>query len=397
MKILFISAVFPYPLHSGGQIRIYNLLKSLSKKHQITLLSFIRNENEKKLTGNLPFIPRIEIVFRGKVWRLEYLSKALFGDYPLLLASYDNELMRRKIYEELSIAKYDLIHIEPGYVWPSLPRTNLPVVVSEHNIESVIYGEYAKASSIFLRLLFKWDVAKLKFWEKKIWQKASAITAVSSEEANEIKNNLEKDRVAIVPNGVDTNILKFNPHEKVYPEKPKLLFVGNFTWLQNRDAIRFLLTDIWPKIYEKYPGGILRIVGPHLPENLKKLTKQPGVDLRGEIKDIKEEYNWADIMLAPIRIGGGTKFKILEAMAVGLPVVTSLLGAAGLGVEPDKHLSIANNNEEILNKVDELLNNQTKRQEMVRQARKLIEQNYRWEEISKKLEIVWQKSLFSSK
>ena len=122
MNILFVSAVLPFPLHSGGQIRIYNILKRLSKRHRITLLSFIREEGERDLAKHLDFCQSVRMVMRGRAWQPKYVFGSVLGKYPLLLASYDNAAMRQAIRDTVLRDQIDLIHLEPFYVWPALPK-----------------------------------------------------------------------------------------------------------------------------------------------------------------------------------------------------------------------------------------------------------------------------------
>lgn len=393
MKVLFISAVFPYPLHSGGQIRIYNLLKQLSQRHEITLVSFIRQAREANLGSALPFIKRIKTALRGHVWQCQYLWSALVGSYPLLLASYDNEAMRRAVGEELGQGDYDLIHLEPGYVWPSVPVTQLPVVIAEHNIESTVYAGFAQ--KFFFRPLvplLNFDVRKLKHWEKRIWRQANQITTVSPEDAQIVKNTIPEARVTVVPNGVDIINFVFHPKAKLNLNKLKFLFVGNFTWLQNRDAVSYLLKDWWPQIKQQFEGSKLTIVGPALPNNLRELANQPTVTLAGEISDIRRVYREADIMLAPLRIGGGTKFKVLEAMAVGLPVVTTAVGAMGFEMEQGKHLWLAETSLQAVGAIEKIVKETTGREMILKAGRELIQKKYNWQGIADRLNGVWQRA-----
>ncbi|MFZ5845288.1 MAG: hypothetical protein ACOY0S_02360, partial [Patescibacteria group bacterium] len=165
MKILFVSAILPYPLHSGGQIRIYHLLKQLALHHKISLFAFIRDPEERTLVRHLSFCRKVELVLRGRAWQPRYLISAL-GKYPFLLSTYNSHQMRLRLQKELETEKYDLIHLEPFYVWPALPRTHFPLVVAEHNIEYRVYSDYVRRSPwIPLRPLMYADVLKLRFWE----------------------------------------------------------------------------------------------------------------------------------------------------------------------------------------------------------------------------------------
>lgn len=388
MRILFVSAVFPYPLYSGGQIRIYNLLKELSKNHEISLFSFIRSDAEQQYTDKLSFCKRVETVYRGYAWQPKYVLRALVGSYPFLLSTYVNKQMQNVLKNAIQSQSYDLIHLEPGYVWPSLPAHSIPVVVGEHNIEHTIYEQYVRQFPIVpLRSLLFADVLKLMFWEKKIWQSANHVVAVSEDDKNYIGGIVDPAKISVVPNGVDLQQFPF-VQKKEKGEAPTFLFVGNFLWMQNLDAVKFLIADIWPAIKEMYPKGTLRIVGKRMPEYLRRRVSD-GIILLEHVEEIVDEYKKADILLAPIRIGGGTKFKILEAMASGVPVVTTKKGAEGLDIIHGKDVYLADSVDEVIVAVRELLTNASKRNAMIRAARDVIEEKYSWKHIAKKLDVIW--------
>lgn len=393
MNILFVSAVLPYPLYSGGQVRVYNLLKKLAATHEITLASFIRHEAEKKLGAHLSFCKKVIPVYRGRAWRPEYIARALVGAYPWLLATYDNEEMRSVIARELATGEYDVVHIEPGYVWPSIPETTVPIVVGEHNIEHHIYEGYAKQSQLlFARPFFRHDVAKLVAWEKKIWQAADAVVTVSPDDKKEVEQITGRNTVDVAPNGVDVDEFVFQKQKPIHAEAPVFLFVGNFLWMQNRDALNVVLDDMWERVREVYPQATLRVVGKHLRGELRrKVARAPGVTLFEDVSEIHEEFIRSDILLAPIRIGGGTKFKILEAMAAGTPVITTLVGAKGLAVTHGVELMIAEDSESTMRAIGTLLSDPKETANLRIRARKKIEQDYSWTNIATRLSAVWQR------
>ncbi len=392
MKILFVSAVMPYPLYSGGQVRIYNLLSRLSNGNDITLCTFLRNESERQYEHDIPFCRHVLTYYRGHAWEPNYVIRSLLGSMPLLLTSYDHAAFRESIARELGDGSYDIIHIEPWYVWKSLPKTNIPVVIATHNIEHDVYTEYVRRFWIPpLRPGYYWDVLKLRYWEERVWKSASELIAVSEDDAAVIGKVVGGHvPVTVVPNGVDVSSFSFKVKRGSGP--PVFLFVGSFTWMQNRDAVSWLIQDIWPILRARYKGAKLKIVGRGMPVRLRSLVGAQGGILLEHVEAIEEEFHNADMLLAPIRIGGGTSFKILEAMASGLPVVTTSLGALGLTVRDGKELIIGNTSREIVSGVDMLLSLDKRRIAMARDARKKIVQDYAWDAIAEGQEAVWRRT-----
>lgn len=390
MNILFVSAVLPYPLHSGGQIRIYNLLKRLGEKHEITLCAFIRHSSELQYLKEFPFCRYVYMIYRGSAWQPQYLIRSLVGKYPFLLSTYHNQAMKNMISGLLKKNSYDLLHLEPFYVWPSVPKTHLPIVVGEHNIEYEVYQQYVRRFlAVPLRPLLYLDTLKLRFWEEVIWKKAHTITAVSEHDERVIRRCNKK--VYRVPNGVD--LVEFPFREKRQSnEGPVLLFVGDFKWLPNRDSSKQLIFDIWPLLKERFPGVTLRIIGRNIPKNLKKQAETLGATVVGEVSDIAKEYQSADILLAPVTIGGGTKFKMLEAMASGLPVITTQAGMQGLGTVAGVHYLEAATPEEFVTQTVEIWENTRLRNTITKSARKLVEEKYGWDSIAQNLDSVWRQT-----
>lgn len=370
MNVLFVSAVLPYPLHSGGQIRIYHLLKRLSKIHRITLVTFIRSEEELRYKKDLAFCEEVHTVMRGRAWQPKYLLGAL-GKYPFLLATYDNDTMRQTLTDIVTSKQFDLLHLEPFYVWPSIPETHLPIVVSEHNIE---YAVYKRFTPWFARL----DTAKLAFWEHYVWNKARAVTAVSEEDAAVIRTGVN-GRVEIVPNGVDLKIFRYR--KPTFSDSPTILFVGNFRWSPNREAASTLVHDIWPNVKEMLPNAKLVMVGRDMPNVYERFERKTD--------RIEEVYKDADILVAPHAIAGGTKFKMLEAMATGLPIVTTEEGVTGLAMIAGTHYLEAAKPAEFVGQIKRLCDNTDLAMTISTSARTLVETRYTWDEIAKTLDYVW--------
>ena len=218
------------------------------------------------------------------------------------------------------------------------------------------------------------DVVKMKSWEQYVWKLATGIVTVSKSD----KSFIGQPNVSVVPNGVDIQEFAFHP-KKTMGTPLTFLYVGNFRWMENKDAAEHLIRDWWPAIQTKYPQSRLRIVGPHAPK---------GPYFVGTVDRVQDEFNDADIMLAPIRVGGGTKYKILEAMACGLPVVTTKHGIEGMHVADTREVLLAQSADEAVRCIGALYD-QKMRPGLVDRARQLVEKEYSWDTIALTLDEAW--------
>lgn len=399
MKILVVSSYLPYPLFSGGQVRLFNILKNLSRSHEITLICEKRTyQTEKDVEEVKKICKKVITVQRKKQWSLSNILKTGFSAKSFLITGHTSSDMKKLIEKELKEKDYDLIHVETSYVLQNLPKTSIPIVLVEHNVEYMVYKKYADKAPLIIKPLLYFDVLKLKKQEETFWKKATKLIAVSETEKEIMKTCLppvcRQDRagreqdVMVVPNGVDTD--RFSIDEKLKENNKKeltVLFIGDFKWMQNRDSAEFILTKIWPKIDPKLNAKLI-IVGKHIPDNIKALKKE-NVLFDENALDTVKVYRQADILLAPIRIGGGTSFKILEAMASGVCVITTDLGAQGLSVVSGKHVLVGNTEEEIVSKLELLLTNEELRKKLIISARKFVEEKYDWKKIVNVLESVY--------
>jgi glycosyltransferase involved in cell wall biosynthesis len=388
MKILMISSYLPYPLLDGGKIRLYNLIKILGEKHEITLICEKRpNQTATDIEGISKICKKIITVERPKAISFKNVSRSVLTLDPLLVVTHTNREMKKKISEELKSNKFDLIHVETFYVMHNLPKTNLPIVLAEHNIEYEVYQKYADKSSIILKPALGFDILKLKKREKEAWKKAAKVVAVSPVEQKIIGNN-----AGLVPNGVDLNKFKFVRKNLQNPVK-KVLFIGNFKWVQNRDSAAFIIRNIWPKMISKNENLRLWIVGKNIPDSLKKLADRSIVFDENAPNETELIFQEAHLLLAPIRVGGGTNFKTLESMASGTPVLTSTLGNEGIDAEPNSEILIADKPDEYAKLANSILGDKYLYEKLARNGRIFVEENFDWQKIAIKLENIYKSVL----
>lgn len=392
MKILMLTPYLPYPLYSGGQIRTYNLLKKLADHHQITLFSFIREKSEKK------FIPKLEkycfkvaVFQRRPAWNWRNILLAGFTPFPfVMIATYLSFTLRKAISNELSQSHYDLIHAEPFYMMPNIPATKIPILLVEQTIEYLVYKKFVDDyKNILLKPFMYFDVLKLKYWEKFYWQKAASLAAMSKEDKEIMNLAVDKKNIDIVANGVDIDF--FTKIKNVRSKIPLVLFVGNFKWLPNKDAAKFLTYKIWPKIKKAIPEAKLWIVGKNPTPEILSLGTKKDVLVEGGINDIRDAFGRAWVLLAPIRNGRGTKYKILEAMAAKLPVVSTSLGVEGIEARDKKEVLIADSANVLAIKTINLLKNIKLGRKMASLAFSLIRRRYNWQLIADNLDKVYRK------
>lgn len=389
MKILMLTPYLPFPLMSGGQTRSYNLIKNLSKKHEITLFSLIKSDKERENIAELEkYCKKVQVFNRpAKPWTLSNIIRTGFSSYPFLvirnLATEEN----RAIEEELSSHHYDLIHAETFYVMPHIPQTDVPILLVEQTIEYLVYKHYVEEQAPkLLRPLLKIDVMKLKYWETYFWRRAKKVVAMSDSDRSQMEKLSPGLSIDIVPNGIDAMYFSKRKKDVLVP---RVLYVGNFTWLQNIEAVEDLVDKVWPKIKKEVPKAELWIVGMHMTKYIKNL-KSKDIKVTEGIPDIREAYSNATVLVTPIKGPGGTRLKILEAMASALPVVTTTVGAEGLGVKNGKEVLISDNLDGLVKSAIEVLRNSNVARQLGNNGRHFVERNYTWNVSAEKLDKIYE-------
>lgn len=391
MRILLVSSYLPFPLYDGGRVRLYNIMKELAKHHKITLVCEKRTYQTKKDIDEVKkFCEEIYYVDRRKPWSYQNILRAGISSDPFLITTHIIPELKHILVKLLTEKHFDVIHVETFYIFQNLPKTYLPAVLVEHNIEYEVYQKYVATAPVVARPLLFIDIWKMKRVEKQFWQKAKELVAVSPAD----QQKMLPLKATVVPNGVDTK--KFPFGKTVKHNEIRILFMGNFKWIQNQTTTEWIIKDIWPSILDmlgKKEKLMLWIVGKHIPENLKILGDKTIFFDENAPDDTAKIYQKADVLLSPIKVGGGTSYKILESMSSGLPVVTTELGVKGLGAMKNKHALVAEDSVTLAKHVVTFLTNEKLRKNITQNARKLIEENYTWDTITKKLENVYDKAV----
>jgi glycosyltransferase involved in cell wall biosynthesis len=391
MKILMLTPYLPYPLLSGGQIRTYNLLKKLSHKHQITLFALIKSEEEKQYVQELEkYCHKVRVFKRSeKPFTLKNIFKTIFSSFPFLVIRNQAEGSLEAVRREIAQQDYDLIHAETFYMMPHIPACKIPIILVEQTIEYLGYESYAKKAPFFLRPLLNIDVRKIHHWEKHYWQKAKRLIVMSEEDRQFIGKELNKEKIDVVANGVDTKWFAQKPRS--LNSQPTILSVGTFKWLPNIEAVDFLVKEIWPIIKQRVAKAQLLIVG-NAPTSkvISYGSNDRQITVAGRVEDIRDAFQSAHVLLAPVFSGKGTRYKILEAMASGTPVVASKIAVEGLNIKDGQDVLTSNNAQELADLTVKVLNDKNLWQTLSANGKKFVSQHYDWELISQELDKIYQ-------
>lgn len=389
-----VTPYVPYPPSSGGQIRTLNLLKHLSEKNEITLVALYKNQAERKYYSYLKkYCKKIYLCQRPeKPWQFKNIFKTIFSFYPFLVVRNFSPEASMIIDNLLKKERFDVIHAETFYVMPHIPKTQTPIVLVEQTIEYNVYKHFVNSLPWFLRMLFYFDIdiMKLKYWEKHFWKKADIVVAVSTPDEQIIKSQGYKIKTSVIPNGAgDEMIVKSLTPKKLL--KPVVFFQGNFFWLQNVEAAKFIIDTISPLLLKKNKGIIVKIAG----QNAEKIGRINNKNIRivniahGDSAKVKKLFLEASIFIAPIFGPGGTRLKILAAMGSGVPVVATDTGVEGLDVADGEHVLIAKSPEEFRDEITNIIMDERLFDKVRKNAYALVKEKYQWKQIASKLESLY--------
>jgi len=390
MKILMLTPYLPYPPASGGQIRTYNLLKHLSQSHEITLVCLYKREEERQYSQELKsYCKDIYLCKRPeKPWQLSTILKAVFGVLPFLIVRNYSPEAANTVRKLLAERTFDVIHAETFYVMPHIPETNIPTILVDQTLEYRVYKHFITQLPWYLHHPLRLDTFKLKYWEEYYWNHARLVAAVSETDAKAIHMLAPNINPVVIPNGASDDMFVDSPLPKNTHGHLNLLFVGNFSWLQNTEAAQYLIDKVLPFLQDKLQNYRLTIAGQKIPERFRILANPyiDFIDLEGSDNDtVRNIYTSASLFVAPIFGPGGTRLKILTAMATHLPVITTSTGAEGLYLEHKESVMLAENPEEFAQNIVTLAGDNILNKKIADNAYAIARKSFSWESITKTL------------
>ncbi|MFN8444247.1 MAG: glycosyltransferase [Caldilineaceae bacterium] len=421
MQILILTPQLPYPPQQGTTLRNFNIISNLAQRHTIDLITFL--SPGQKLEDDSPLhqlCRRIDTVPQPVRTLSQRARDTLFSWLPDMGLRLESAEMHRLVRQRMQKTRYDIVQVEgiemaqyglgahiktppkghPVSTGIRTPRvsTGPKVIFDDHNCEYLLQQRNCLTD---LRIPRRWIAAlysfvqwqKLRRYEAAICRRSDAVSAVSPADAEALHTLVPDVDFKVIPNGIDLE--KFTPSATRTSETtpPKLIFVGKMDYRPNIDAVLWFGRDVFPLIRQQQPDVGFQIVGLNPHPRLDELRTIPGIEITGGVDDVRPLIQRAAVYVIPLRVGGGTRFKALEAMACGKPIVSTSLGVEGIGVKDGEQLLLADSALEFAAAVLTLLRDlQGQRTSALCQnARKFVESHYGWEQIVPKFDEMYAK------
>ena len=425
MKILFLSPTVPFPLTDGGRIRVFNLLKQVSRKCEVTLLALETLPTDAESIAHLErFGIQVHLVRHGGELppvSLGTILSAFLRRVPITVARYNVPAYRQKFKELVATETFDLVHYEMFHVAQFHTETDLPSLLSQQNVDSAIWRRLCQETANPLRKCLYWTQQRaFERYERLINPKFDIVTCASEIDKQAFQRTSAESRFEIIPNGVD--IEDYQPdstpvgatsglnaigqtsglnaidetsrsqhpigetsRSRFDAQESHLIYIGSMDWYPNEDAVTFFADEVLPRIHEKLPNVQFSAVGGNPSARVQKLAANPQIQVTGRVPEIKPYFARATVFVVPLRIGSGTRLKILEALAMGKAVVSTTVGAEGLDLGIGEEILIADEPKAFAEAVLRLLTDASLRRRLGEKGRARVERDYDWRSIGEKL------------
>jgi len=375
----------PYPPFRGDKLKIYHLAKELSKKHELHLITIAETEEDISYVDNLkPYFKKIDYVYLPKSRSILNTISGLFNSIPFQVNYFKSKSFQSLLDQQLETFEFDAIHVQ--HIRMSQFLYNKPnlnnVILDLPDAFSLYWKRRANNSINYLNRIFEiTEYNRVKNFEINFVSRFKKVLVCSHEDQIYLQE-LGLKTVDILENGVDTNMFK----PSVDPYIPfRVLFTGNMDYAPNIDAVTYFASEIWPKIIQKVPNAQFVIAGQRPVPKVLAL-KSDTIQVTGFIQDLTEEYSKAHIVVSPLRIGAGTQNKVLEALSMNIPVVTTHVGYKGLGLEPNQGALLSTNADKFAQNAIRLLSDPQMRDSIGKSGGEIIRNRFSWNGIAQKLE-----------
>lgn len=390
MKLLWIKTDFLHPTNRGGQIRTLKMLERLHARHEVDYLCLDDGEHAEgarrasEYSRRAIAVPHHPPSKTSPVFGLQLIGSA-FSKLPVAVYRYRSEAMRRKVNELTAAENYDSIVCDFLFPAPNVDRLE-DCVLFQHNVETMIWRRHAaQAPDPVRRFYFGLEAKKMFAYEREVCRRARGVVAVSEADSQTMQTEFGIEKPPSVPTGVDVEFFA-RPEAGDFP-RHDLVFLGSMDWMPNIDGMRYFLEEVLPLIRSRRPNTSVAIVGRNPSSETKRLAESiPDVLVTGTVDDVRP-YLWGgEVSIVPLRIGGGTRLKIYEAMAAGTATVSTSIGAEGLEIHPPDDIRIADEPQTFADQCLALLEDRDAREQVAEAALTLVREQFSWEVVTDQFE-----------
>ena len=382
MKILQVTNKVPYPVKDGGAIATMNLTRGFALLgHEITVLSMNTQKHHIDIS-EIPESIKDWAEFRlvdvpAKISFFSAFLNFVFSIKPYNAIRFISNKFSEELVNLLQRKQFDIVQLEGLYVCPYIPviqkNTDAKIVYRAHNIEYEIWERSSRLSSGVVHFYLKNLSKRIRRFEKSMINTYDLLVPITERDGRILEEMGNKKPMHVSPTGIDTTALI--PHSKNL-EHPSLFHIGSLEWSPNQEGLIWFIEKSWPKIHKKFPELKFYIAGRNAPEWLIRKFDAPNIEFIGEVPDAYEFMNSKSIMVVPLFSGSGMRIKIIEGMALGKPIISTLIGTEGISTTSGKNILIANNEDEFTDAVSKLIADKSTFQEISRNAIEYIHEKF---------------------
>lgn len=399
LKILFLQKRPLFPANTGGKIRSLNILKHLAEWHEVTYICNFTDEEKKdhslehmrELGVELHAFPWKETSRNSIKFYLELLWNLISSKYPYTVNKDFDRRIAASATSLTNDGSFDLVICDFVQMARNASHiTNTPKLLFQHNVESQIYERMADTETNWLKRFFiQTQARRMKKFERLAGAKFDRVIAVSNEDQSTFSKKYGWEHTSVISTAVDTEYFTQQIHQNRMPGR--VVFIGSMDWLPNIDGVSHFVERIWPKVKKNIPHATLDIVGRNPSQAIKNIEKRGEIRVTGSVPDVRPYVHSAELAIVPIYSGGGTRLKIFEFMAMGIPIVSTTIGAEGLDINTNEEILIADTDNDFADSITRLMTEPATRRLMATKARKLVESQYSTKTVARQFDGICRK------
>jgi sugar transferase (PEP-CTERM/EpsH1 system associated) len=381
MKILFLAFELPYPLDRGGRVKTFHFLQALARHHKVTLVALSRSPLESQHLGRFAgWLEAVHLVPVGLSWarKMRLASLGLWRRKPFVMALYDSREMRDLVSTLLQTQEYDVIYADHLHMSQYVPKsTGSFTVLDQHNVEAVILHRFFQSRRLGpLKAFAWWEWRRMASYEPAECRRFNMVLVTTPIDAELVRPWLQPEqRLEVLPIGVDVEYFK---PVSCPSDSCTLVSLGTLAWQPNADGVLWFCREVLPLVQAHVPGVTFQIIGDRPPVMIRKLGEDKAIELLGRVDDVRPFLTNSAGLIVPLRVGSGMRVKVLDALAMGVPVVSTTVGCEGIAVTHGRDVLIADRPPDFARAIVELMSDGELQRRLSKAGRALVTERYAW-------------------